>query len=124
MFFPLVSLYFLKSSFSNRVAFFNNNLVGNFDKLITQPIYLDIELSNPYLSFDVSYSLTSDSIDDALSTYARERSKAVPKILKKAVISSKIMALEGPGAKARNMAMNLGGTEMIDKWLAEVWAAA
>jgi len=50
----------------NRVAFFNNNLVGNFDKLITQPIYLDNELSNPYLSFDVSYSLTSDSIEDAL----------------------------------------------------------
>ena len=57
---------FTQEGLQNRVAFFNNNLVGNYDKLITQPIYLDNELSNPYLSFDVSYSLTSDSIDDAL----------------------------------------------------------
>ena len=68
--------------------------------------------------------LGSNSIDDALSNYAQERSKAVSKIFKKAVISSKIMALNGPGAKARNLAMSLGGTEMINQWLADVWAAA
>ncbi|MFL2846032.1 MAG: FAD-dependent monooxygenase, partial [Candidatus Puniceispirillaceae bacterium] len=68
--------------------------------------------------------LGSSSIDDALSSYVQERSKAVSKIFKKAVISSKIMALDGPRAKVRNMAMALGGTEMIDKWLADVWAAA
>jgi salicylate hydroxylase len=70
------------------------------------------------------HCLGSKNIDDALSSYARERSKAVSKIFKKAVISSKIMALDGLRANARNMAMDLGGTEMIDKWLADVWAAA
>ena len=68
--------------------------------------------------------LSSNNIDDALSSYAQERSKAVSKIFKKAVISSKIMALDGPRATARNMAMGLGGTQMINKWLADVWAAA
>ena len=68
--------------------------------------------------------LGNKSIDDALSSYAQERSKAVSKIFQKAVISSKIMALDGPRAKARNMAMGFGGTEMINKWLADVWAAA
>ena len=67
--------------------------------------------------------LGSNSIDDALSEYAQERSKAVSKIFKKAVISSKIMALDGPKAKARNMVIGLGGREIIDKWLANVWAA-
>ena len=57
---------FTQESSQNRVAFFNNNLDGYFDKLITQPIYLDNELSNPYLSFDVSYSSISDSFEDAL----------------------------------------------------------
>ena len=68
--------------------------------------------------------LGSNSIDDALSSYSQERSKAVSRIFKKAVISSKIMALDGPQAKARNIAMGLGGTEIIDEWLADVWAAA
>ncbi len=68
--------------------------------------------------------LGGKSIDDALSRYAQERSTAVSKIFKKAVISSKIMALDGPRAKARNMAMDFGGTQMIHKWLADVWAAA
>ena len=68
--------------------------------------------------------LGSNSIDDALSKYAQERSKAVSIIFKKAVTSSKIMALDGPQAKARNMVIGLGGTEIIDKWLANVWATA
>ena len=68
--------------------------------------------------------LSSYGIDDALSSYTQERSKAVSKIFKKAVISGKIMALDGPGAKARNMVMGLGGTQMINRWLADVWAAA
>ena len=68
--------------------------------------------------------LGSNNIDDALSSYAQERSKAVSKIFKKAVISGKIMALDGPRAKARNMVMGLGGTQMINRWLADVWAAA
>ena len=68
--------------------------------------------------------LGGTSIDDALSGYAQERSKAVSKIFKKAVISSKVMALDGPRAKARNMAMGLGGAELINKWLTDVWAAA
>ena len=57
---------FTQEGLQNRVAYFKNNLNGNFDKLITQPIYLDNELSNPYLSFDVSYSSISDSFEDAL----------------------------------------------------------
>jgi len=57
---------FTQEGLQNRVAYFKNNLNGDFDKLITQPIYLDNELSNPYLSFDVSYSSISDSFEDAL----------------------------------------------------------
>ncbi len=68
--------------------------------------------------------LGSNSIDDALSSYAQERSKAVSKIFKKAVTSSKIMALDGPQAKVRNIVMGLGGTKIIDEWLADVWSAA
>ena len=68
--------------------------------------------------------LGNDDIDSALSSYSQERSKAVSKIFKKATISSRIMALNGPGAKARNIAIGLGGTQMLEKWLAEVWSAA
>ena len=68
--------------------------------------------------------LGRNGIDDALSSYAQERSNAVSKIFKKAILSSKIMALDGPPAKARNMMIGLGGTQMINRWLADVWAAA
>jgi salicylate hydroxylase len=68
--------------------------------------------------------LGSSNIDDALSSYTQERAKAVSKIFKKATISRKIMALDGSQAKARNMVMGLGGTQMLNKWLAEIWAAA
>ena len=63
-------------------------------------------------------------IDNALSRYSQERSKAVSKIFKKATISSKIMALNGPQAKVRNIAIGLGGSQMLNKWLAEVWSTA
>ena len=68
--------------------------------------------------------LADDNLDSALSGYARERSKAVGVIFKKATVSSKIMALDGTGATARSTLIGLGGATMLNAWLAEVWAAA
>ena len=68
--------------------------------------------------------LADDNLDSALSGYARERSKAVGVIFKKATVSSKIMALDGTGATARSTLIGLGGAPMLNAWLAEVWAAA
>ena len=68
--------------------------------------------------------MADDNLDSALSGYARERSKAVGVIFKKATVSSKIMALDGTGATARSTLIGLGGAPMLNAWLAEVWAAA
>jgi len=68
--------------------------------------------------------LDVDHLDNALSGYARERSKAVGVIFKKASFSSKIMALGGAMAATRNTMIGLGGAPMLNAWLAEVWAAA
>ena len=68
--------------------------------------------------------IANDNLDSALSGYARERSKAVGVIFKKASVSSKIMALDGTGATARSTLIGLGGAPMLNAWLAEVWAAA
>ena len=68
--------------------------------------------------------LADDNLDSALSGYARERSKAVGVIFKKATVTSKIMALDGTGATARSTLIGLGGAPMLNAWLAEVWAAA
>ena len=68
--------------------------------------------------------LADDNLDSALSGYARERSKAVGVIFKKAAVSSKIMALDGIGATARSTVIGLGGAPMLNAWLSEVWAAA
>ena len=68
--------------------------------------------------------LADDNLDSALSGYARERSKAVGVIFKKAMVTSKIMALDGSGATARSTLLGLGGAPMLNAWLAEAWAAA
>ena len=68
--------------------------------------------------------MANNNLDSALSGYARERSKAVGVIFKKASVSSKIMALDGTGATARSTLIGLGGAPMLNAWLAEVWAAA
>ena len=67
--------------------------------------------------------MADDDLDSALSGYARERSKAVGVIFKKAAVSSKIMALDGMSATARSTLIGLGGAPMLNAWLAEVWAA-
>ena len=68
--------------------------------------------------------MANANLDSALSGYARERSKAVGVIFKKAAVSSKIMALDGAGATLRSTLIGLGGAPMLKAWLAEVWAAA
>ena len=68
--------------------------------------------------------MANANLDSALSGYARERSKAVGVIFKKAAVSSKIMALDGAGATVRSTLIGLGGAPMLNAWLAEVWAAA
>ena len=68
--------------------------------------------------------LADDNLDSALSGYARERSRAVGVIFKKAMVTSKIMALDGSGATARSTLLGLGGAPMLNAWLAEVWTDA
>ena len=68
--------------------------------------------------------MADDNLGLALSGYARERSKAVGIIFKKATVSSKIMALDGAGATARSALIGLGGAPMLNAWLAEDWAVA
>ncbi len=68
--------------------------------------------------------LGANDIDHALSGYAQERSQAASKLFKKATFSSKIMAMSGPAATARSFAISLGGPQMLNAWLAEVWATA
>ncbi|MDB2498826.1 FAD-dependent monooxygenase [Alphaproteobacteria bacterium] len=68
--------------------------------------------------------MADDDLDSALSGYARERSKAVGVIFKKAAVSSKIMALGGTSATARSTLIGFGGAPMLNAWLAKVWAAA
>tara|TARA_B100001093_G_scaffold481544_1_gene512372 strand:- start:1794 stop:2921 length:1128 start_codon:yes stop_codon:yes gene_type:complete len=68
--------------------------------------------------------MADSNLDSALSGYARERSKAVGVIFKKAAVSSRIMALDGTSATARSTLISLGGAPMLNAWLSEVWAAA
>ena len=65
----------------------------------------------------------TDDIDAAFAGYARERAAAVSRIVQKADISGRIMALSGPAARFRDLALNMGGPRLMQSWLAEVWAA-
>ena len=62
------------------------------------------------------------SIDDALSSYARQRASAVSAIVRKADISGKIMALGGARGRLRNIMIGLAGPSFLQSWLADVWA--
>ena len=61
-------------------------------------------------------------IDDALSSYARQRASAVSSIVRKADISGKIMALGGARGRLRNIMIGLAGPSFLQSWLADVWA--
>lgn len=63
------------------------------------------------------------AVGNAFAAYARHRSGAVTKIAHKAEASGKIMAFSGMAAKLRNVALDLGGSHLMQSWLAEVWAA-
>ena len=61
-------------------------------------------------------------VRDAFTAYARHRSGVVAKIAQKAEISGKIMAFSGIAGKMRNIALDLGGNQLLQDWLTEVWA--
>jgi salicylate hydroxylase len=65
----------------------------------------------------------ADDIDTAFAGYARERAADVSRIVQKADVSGRIMAMSGPAARLRDLALNLGGPRLMQSWLAEVWAA-
>ena len=65
----------------------------------------------------------ADDIDTAFAGYARERAADVSRIVQKADVSGRIMAMSGPSARLRDLALNLGGARLMQSWLAEVWAA-
>ena len=62
-------------------------------------------------------------IEAAFTLYARERAAAVSRIVQKADVSGRIMALSGPAAHLRDMVLNAGGPRLMQNWLAEVWSA-
>jgi salicylate hydroxylase len=62
------------------------------------------------------------SIDDALASYARQRTSAVSAVVRKADISGKIMALGGAKGRLRNIMIGLAGPSFLQSWLADVWA--
>ena len=65
----------------------------------------------------------AESVDGAFAGYARERAAEVSGIVRKADLSGRIMGLSGPAAGLRDLALNLGGPQLMKSWLAEVWAA-
>ena len=60
-------------------------------------------------------------VDAALSGYVRERAGAVGQVFNKARTSSRIMAMGGVAAKMRNMALGIGGDQLLGNWLGNVW---
>jgi salicylate hydroxylase len=62
------------------------------------------------------------SIDDALASYARQRTSAVSAVVLKADVSGKIMALGGARGRLRNIMISLAGPSFLQSWLADVWA--
>ena len=65
---------------------------------------------------------TTASIDDALAIYARQRTRAVSAVVRKADISGKIMAFGGARGRLRNIMVDLAGPSFLQTWLADVWA--
>lgn len=62
-------------------------------------------------------------IKSAFASYARQRSTSVAPIARKAELSGAIMRLSGPVARLRNMVLDVGGSSLMQSWLADVWAA-
>ena len=62
-------------------------------------------------------------IQSAFAGYARERAAAVGRIVQKADVSGRVMGLSGPAARLRDAVLNIGGSRLMQNWLAEVWAA-
>ncbi|WP_438996682.1 FAD-dependent oxidoreductase [Candidatus Puniceispirillum sp.] len=65
----------------------------------------------------------TDDIKSAFASYARQRSISVAPIARKAELSGAIMRLSGPVARLRNMVLDVGGSSLMQSWLADVWAA-
>ena len=64
----------------------------------------------------------SSDIDDALAIYARNRTMAVSAVVRKAVISGKVMAFGGARGRLRNILISAAGPAFLQSWLADVWA--
>jgi len=52
---------------------------------------------------------------------AQARSSDAAKISQKAEITGKIMRLGGVGGQLRNQFLSLGGSELIESWMQDVW---
>jgi salicylate hydroxylase len=64
----------------------------------------------------------SNDIDESLAIYARNRTKAVSAVVRKADISGKVMAFGGARGRLRNMLISVAGPGFLQSWLADVWA--
>ncbi len=71
----------------------------------------------------LQFALThSTNTEDALALYARNRTTAVSKVVRKADISGKVMAFGGTKGRMRNIMISLAGPGFLKSWLADVWA--
>ena len=55
------------------------------------------------------------------ASWAQARSRELTPIVRRAEDTGAIMRLKGPFGRLRNMAIDLGGTRLIENWLTEVW---
>lgn len=63
----------------------------------------------------------SDNLIHAASQWALCRQRALSSIIDKAEATGVVMRLSGPFARLRNVAVELGGQKLIEKWLNQVW---
>ena len=54
-------------------------------------------------------------------SWAQSRSRELAPIVRRAEDTGAIMRLKGPFGRLRNMAIDLGGTRLLESWLAQVW---
>ena len=65
--------------------------------------------------------LSQYALGKALDEMAQARSRDAAKISQKAERTGKIMRLGGVGGQLRNQFLSLGGSELIESWMQDVW---
>ena len=61
------------------------------------------------------------ALSSCAKSWAQSRSRELAPIVRRAEDTGAIMRLKGPFGRLRNMAIDLGGTRLLESWLAQVW---